>query len=87
MPHRSKGAFLVSASWRPSQRTAHGVSIVATIDSPRVALASPFKQVVQSVRLECSGQPPPKEKVVTVDEQGHLKWAMAAGQSCELVPQ
>lgn len=82
---RSKGAFLVSASWNPAHG-AHGVTIEATVDSPMVALASPFSHAVESVRLKCSGQPV-VDRLIGVDEQGCLKWAMVAGQSCELLPQ
>ena len=56
------------------------------MDSPMVALASPFSHAVESVRLKCSGRPV-VDKLIGVDEQGCLKWAMVAGQSCELLPQ
>ena len=81
---RAKGAFLVSASWDHVHGTATGVSITATVASPRVSLASPFPEAVKAVELRCSAEP--NERKLAVGARGLLEWSMAAGETCGLAP-
>ena len=81
---RAKGAFLVTASWDPVRRTATGVSITASVASPRVLLTTPFPGTVKTVVLRCSA--PPQDRTLVVGLRGLLEWSMGAGETCVVIP-
>lgn len=80
---RVKGAFLVSASWNPADQSAAGVTLAATVDSPRVSLVNPFRRNSSSVSLCCSVGSP---RTINVDADGRFVWEMVGGEVCSIAP-
>ena len=88
---RTKGAFLVNATWNSERRRVEGLGLTATVRG-HCRLVHPWLTTEEdpSVHVECAGQSdggaPTRSFRLKAEVDGFLAWEMEAGEACRLSP-